>query len=412
MPIAAVIAAAIAQAPAEPPKLMPYLASTNLLDADCLEPGGLIAQDPISDAAQGVKTALAGLGINYALWQAYAFVGVTGAQSGQRTAFNYYASEVYATWNAFSTAEMGGTAGWLTLGASAGTGLGFDGGAESPGTSIGSIGEPMGIENQQHVFVQQLAWQQSFLDGQLVVTAGLVNPDYYLDLNTYSNNPYNQLLNQEFWTTTLMPWSQQSMGVVVQWQPADWFYALWSSGANNTLPGQAPFSDLSSSDWTNTFEVGLVAEDLLGLGPGIYRAIPFVATVDGSTGAGLLVNLEQRLGRDGPLGAFVRAGFGNSNVTSLGGTEAIVSGGFVVEATSGSSFLREQRAFLALGAYWLDSALEGTPNGQEWGFEVTYVLPLTPTLTLQPDLQLILDPVSNAEHDASLALTLQLNMLW
>jgi carbohydrate-selective porin OprB len=40
------------------------------------------------------------------------------------------------------------------------------------------------------------------------------------------------------------------------------------------------------------------------------------------------------------------------------------------------------------------------------------VLPLTPTLTLQPDLQLILDPVSNAEHDASLALTLQLNMLW
>ena len=272
MPLAALIAAAVAQSPAEQPKLMPYLASTNLLDADCLEPGGLVAQDPLSDAAQAVKTSLGELGINYALWQAYAFVGVTGAQSGQRTAFNYYASEVYATWNAFSTSEMGGTAGWLTFGASAGTGLGYDAGNERPGTSIGAIGEPLGIENQQHVLVQQLAWQQSFLDGQLVVTAGLVNPDYYLDLNTYSNNPYNQLLNQEFWTTTLMPWSQQSMGVVVQWQPAEWFYALWSSGANNTLQGQAPFSDLSSSDWTNTFEVGLVADDLLGLGPGIYRA--------------------------------------------------------------------------------------------------------------------------------------------
>jgi porin len=177
-------------------------------------------------------------------------------------------------------------------------------------------------------------------------------------------------------------------------------------------PRPGTFSDLSSSDWTNTFEVGLVAEDLLGLGPGIYRAIPFVATVDGATGAGVLLNLEQRLGRDGPLGAFVRAGLGNSSITSLGGTEAIVSGGLVVEATAGTSFLREQRAFLALGAYWLDSALEGTPNAHEWGFEVTYVLPLTPTLTLQPDLQVILDPVFNAEHDASVALTLQLNMLW
>jgi carbohydrate-selective porin OprB len=40
------------------------------------------------------------------------------------------------------------------------------------------------------------------------------------------------------------------------------------------------------------------------------------------------------------------------------------------------------------------------------------VLQLTPTLTVQPDLQVILDPVFNAPHDTSVALTLQLNMLW
>jgi carbohydrate-selective porin OprB len=40
------------------------------------------------------------------------------------------------------------------------------------------------------------------------------------------------------------------------------------------------------------------------------------------------------------------------------------------------------------------------------------VLQLTPTVTVQPDLQVILDPTFNAEHDTAVALTLQLNVVW
>jgi porin len=398
--------------PTEQPRMMPYLASANLYGSECLQSGALVEKDPVSDAAQAVKTALAAYGINYGLWQSYDFVGVTGAQSGTRSTFNYYSMDFYGTLNVFSTDEMGGTAGWLTFAASAGSGLGYDAEFQGPRQSIGAQGYPLGVDYQQDIFVAQLAWQQSFLDGELVVTAGFLNQEYYLDLNTYANNQYNQLLNYEFVTPSLLPWSFQSMGVVVQWQPTEWFYAMWGSAANNTPQSKPAFENLSSDNWTNTFEVGLIAEDFLGLGPGIYRAVPFVATVNGSTGAGVVFNVEQRLGKEGALAVFGRGGFGNPNVTQLGGTEASFAGGVVLLGPTDAAFFRGQQAYLAAGFYWLDSALQGTPNSQEYGFELTYVLQVTPTVTVQPDLQVILDPTFNAEHDTAVALTLQLNVVW
>jgi porin len=398
--------------PTDQPRMMPYLAAANLYGNTCLQSGALVEQDPVSDAAQAVKTALSEYGINYGLWQSYDFVGVTGAQSGTRSTFNYYSMDFYGTLNVFSTDEMGGTAGWLTFAASAGSGLGYDAEFQGPRQSIGAQGYPLGVDYQQDIFVAQLAWQQSFLDGELVVTAGFLNQEYYLDLNTYANNQYNQLLNYEFVTPSLLPWSFQSMGLVVQWQPTEWFYAMWGSAANNTPQSKPAFENLSFDNWTNTFEVGLIAEDFLGLGPGIYRAVPFVATVEGSAGAGVIFNFEQRLGKDGALAVFGRGGFGNPNVTRLGGTEASFAGGVVLLGPTDAAFFRGQQAYLAAGFYWLDSALEGTPNSQEYGIELTYVLQVTPTVTIQPDVQVILDPMYNAEHDTAVALTLQLNVVW
>jgi len=398
--------------PTEQPRMMPYLAAANLYGNTCLQSGALVEKDPVSDAAQAVKTALSQYGINYGLWQSYDFVGVTGAQSGTRSTFNYYSMDFYGTLNVFSTDEMGGTAGWLTFAASAGSGLGYDAEFQGPRQSIGAQGYPLGVDYQQDIFIAQLAWQQSFLDGQLVVTAGFLNQEYYLDLNTYANNQYNQLLNYEFVTPSLLPWSFQSMGIVVQWQPTDWFYAMCSSQANNTPQSMPAFENLSFDNWTTTFEFGLVAEDFLGLGPGIYRTIPFLATVEGSMGAGILFNVEQRLGKDGALAVFGRGGFGNQNVTRLGGTEASFSGGLAFMGPTDTTLFRGQQAYLAAGFYWLDSALEGTPNSQEWGIELTYVLQVTPTVTLQPDVQVILDPMFNAEHDTAVALMMQLNVVW
>lgn len=398
--------------PTEPARMMPYLAQANLYNSDCLKEGAVFEHDPLSEAAQAVKTALASIGINYALWQSYTFAGQTGSVQGTREVFNYYSANLYGTWAIFDSDEMGGTAGWLTLAASGGTGLGYDANDESPRASAGTLGFPMGVDYGDQIFLFQLAWQQSFLDGQLVVTAGYLDQENYMDLNTYANNQYNQLQNYEFVTPSVFPISFQSMGAVVQWQPVDWFYFMCCTAANNTQPRQSPFEGVSLDDWTSVFEFGYVYEDLLGLGPGVFRAEPFYATVNGSGGAGLVFNVEQRLGKDLPLGFFARAGWGNPNVTQLLGTQASFAGGLVLTGPTPTTFFKGEQAYLAGGFWWLESAQPATLGQSEYGFELTYVLQLTPTLTLQPDLQVMIDPVNNPTSDAVVEMTVQLNMTW
>ena len=141
----------------------------------------------------------------------------------------------------------------------------------------------------------------------------------YLDLNTYANNQFNQLMNYEFVNPATLPWAYNALGVVVQWQPVNWFYAMFASSANNTVYGASPVQGISSDDWTNTFELGLIGEDVLGLGPGTLRVLPFFGTSKGETGAGIAINLEQKLSKSAPLGMFMRAGFTNDALGAVQG---------------------------------------------------------------------------------------------
>ena len=63
--------------PKTQPTLMPYLATVNLYGDSCTEAGALVTGDPLSAAAQSVKTALAQYGVNYAIWQSYDFVAMS-----------------------------------------------------------------------------------------------------------------------------------------------------------------------------------------------------------------------------------------------------------------------------------------------------------------------------------------------
>ena len=177
--------------PSKPPEMMPYLASANLYGSTCLQEGALLTGDPLSLAAQAVKTELAKYGVNYAIWQSMSYSAMSGVLPGQDGNLGYYSFNSYLTWNVFQSDDLSGTSGWLTLGASAGTGLGTDASEQNVATNIGVVGFPVGTEYGQQAFLYQCAWQQSFLDGQLVATVGFMDPEVYMDLNTYSNNQYN-----------------------------------------------------------------------------------------------------------------------------------------------------------------------------------------------------------------------------
>ena len=125
-----------------------------------------------------------------------------------------------------------------------------------------------------------------------------------------------------------------------------------------------------------------------------------------------MLKVEKRIGKDLPLGFFARAGWGNPNGTVLGGTQAMFAGGLVLTGPTPTTFFKGEQAYLAGGFWWLESAQPATLGQSEYGFELTYVLQLTPTLTLQPDLQVMIDPVDNPSSDTAVEMTVQLNMTW
>ena len=398
--------------PGKQPKMAPYLATVNLYGDQCLQSGALVSGDPLSAAAQAVKTELAKVGITYAIWQSYDFVAMSGTLPGKDDVLNYYSFNSYLMWNVFQSEDLTGTSGWITVGASAGAGLGADATEQNAWTNLGLIGYPVGTEYGQQAFLYQLAWQQSFLDGTFVATVGFMDPEVYMDLNTYSNNQYNQLLNYEFINPSTVPWSFNALGVVLQWQPVDWFYAMFGSLANNTISGQSPFTGLSSDDWTNTFELGLIVPDALGLGRAVYRVLPYWGSYQGESGSGVMLNVEQQLGKDNPCGVFVRTGYTGGGLGGVQNGEANAAFGLVFDGPSESPLLRTEQAYFAAGAYWLRAADPAAVNRDEYGVELTYVLQLTETLTLQPDLQFVLDPAYNADEDVQTIFMMQLNLVW
>ena len=105
--------------------------------------------------------------------------------------------------------------------------------------------------------MSELAWQQSLLDGDLVLLAGLVDEQNYLDANSYANNSQAQFLNGAFVNSSVLPLPSNNLGLSVQWQPTSSWYVLFGTGANNQPPGQSPFQDLGLQDWSYLLELGL-----------------------------------------------------------------------------------------------------------------------------------------------------------
>src|ERR1022692_816112 len=70
--------------------------------------------------------------------------------------------------------------------------------------------------------------------------------------------------------------------------------------------------------------------------------------------------------------------------------------------------------YLGAGFVWSHpSAIEEpAAHSNEYGFEATYVLQLTPLASLQPDVQVIWNPENNPNADHNLIFLLQLNLTW
>ena len=271
--------------PATPPVLAPYLGNLDEFGNTAIQPGGFFSTDPLSQMAQAGKYWLSGLGLRESFYQSLTTVRMSDTASGSST-LQYYAADFLGKWAVFEVPD-GGPAGWLSTEVNVQLGLSPASRTQSPQGNLGAVVNPQAnVFGPNGLWMSELAWQQSLLDGRLVLLAGLVDQGNYLDANSYANNSQAQFLNGAFVNSSVLPLPSNNLGLSVQWQPTSSWYVLFGTGANNQPPGQSPFQNLSLHDWSYLLELGLTPKNVLGLGPGVYRLQPFLATVSGQTQAG------------------------------------------------------------------------------------------------------------------------------
>jgi hypothetical protein len=377
--------------PSSQPRLESYLAGLDELGNTLLRPGPLFRVFPLERELQGAKYAASRRGFHYLLLQSFVYGRVGGEGSGGSSP-GFYALDLLAKWTVFRTPD---TAGWLSAEFQAEAGLNEAGDPDDAG-SLGSLTVPAGLRTgRAGVFVPELAWQQAWRRGQIVLLTGIIDQFNYLDANLYANSGQGQFMNSALINSMVLPLSAYNLGVNLQWQPQDAWYAILGVSAGNTAAGRQPWADFDWTDWSAVGELGYAPDDFLGLGPGAYRIQPFLARKSGPIQGGVGFNFRQQLGPNSPFAWFGRFGIGGSAVS--GGASTQIGTGLVLQAPLRQVGLAPSLSNDVFGVGFVWSQPSATTktvyHRDEYVFEAVYTLQLAPAVRLQPDLQLIWQPV-------------------
>jgi porin len=399
--------------PAYQPRLMPYLAAQDEYGNTAVRPGALLPATFLDSLPQQGKYWASQAGLRYSLAQTFTFVNMTDVMQGDNV-LGFYTFDFAGKWAVFN-APGTGSAGWISAQIEAKTGLGDAGDNQSAKSNLGTVTSPTGIWSGVNGFrIPELAWQESLRDGEIVVLAGMVSQGNYIDVNSYANSGRGQFLNSALINSQVMPLPNYNFGVNLQWQPHNEWYAMLGASAGNGSAGHTPWTDFAWDSWSLLGEFGYAPADSLGLGPGVYRVQPFVAQAGGPTQGGLCFNLQQQLGEHAPVAWFGRFGFGGSEVSS--GASAQIGTGFVMRGPleQAGLFPTRKHDAMGLGFVWSQPSDTSRPvaHENEYVLEAGYVLQLTPTMKLQPDLQVVWNPAFNPNAVHALVFQLQLDVAW
>ena len=212
----------------------------------------------------------------------------------------------------------------------------------------------------------------------------------------------------------VLPLPQFNFAVNLQWQPADEWYAILGATAGNATAGETPWTDFSWETWSVVSEFGFAPADFLGLGEGVYRIQPFLARAGGPTQGGVGFNFQQQLGHESRFAAFGRFGVGGSQASAGASTQ--VGTGLVVKAPfQGFDVLKDLTNDLAgVGFVWSQpSATTRTVyHRNEYVAETFFTFQLSPMSRFEPDLQLVWNPVFNAEPGPYVVVQAQFLLSW
>lgn len=395
---------------AKPLKMMPYLDSSYVFGNTCAEPNAWIREDAISTGAQKLKTVLSEYGITYSAQFCFNYTGLSGGGLSGKRGFPSWNGSILSNITIFRSTTTGGGL-YLASEFDLGNGFGFREVNKGPQVTLGSLQNPTDSFQgpEPHLSNLSLAWVGS--KGKLLLMAGQLDTTNYMDHNAYANSHNNNLTNSVFSNNPVLPLTDNSLGVHLAWQPTTSFYLMGSSAANNTSQNHNPFRHLGARNWTTVLELGCIVDDCCGLGAGVYRLQPFLSTSDGEYGGGVAVNIQQQLGRASHLGWFFRCGWADDDAATITGVRCAVTTGLALLSPfcgKGAS----NDGYLGLGFLWQQGAKKNGPytNKNEYGIELTYVAQVTPTMTIQPDIQIVKNPVHGRRGQT--AVVFQIQNVW
>ncbi len=402
--------------PSQPLNFMPYLDSVYVLGNTCIEPGAITDEDPLSTGMQKIKKEISQYGVTYSLSHGFGYSYVAGSlpNSSNKRSFPAYNMSLQTNITFFRDARTGDGL-FLISDLEYGPGLGFNQNKQGPSDSMGASQLVSSFYNFGNPYFENLSLGYSSFGGKLVVMAGLLEVDSFLDHNIYAAPFDNFSLNN----TQALPLSYASWGYHVAWQPNKSFYMMLSSTSNNTLIRQNPFDHISSGNWNNVLEIGWLTDDMADLGPGAYRIQPFWTTCDGANGGGVAINIQQQLGKSSTMGWFLTAGAADNNAARVTGIQYSAATGLLwmtpfSKSSSWSTFRSANNGCLGLGVLWQRGAKDNGPyaNNNEYGLELSYTLQMTPTMTIKPDIQVIHDPIHGKSGQTDVVFQIQNVWTW
>ena len=396
--------------PSKPQRFMPYLDSLFVPGNTCAEPCALVSQDALSTSAQKLKTALSRYGLQYNATLSANYTGLPQHFRGRR---DYLATNnvVNITW--FLAKDCDDTQGlFLSVEMDWGQGVNFNERRKSAQGAIGSLSNPQGsIRGGSGVFIPNLALGYSAFNGKWVGMVGTIDTTDFLDQNGYSASWSGNLTNEAFNFNPCLPLEWANWGYMTAWQPTKNFYTMYATTGCNGRINHNPFPFISSNAWVHIGELGLITENFLGLGPGIYRFQYTMTRYRGENGSGAAINFQQQLGRESRLGFFTRCGVLDEDAATVSDVRACATGGLVLQAPFRSHGWgsRANNDQVALGLLWERAAQSARPyaHKDEYGLELSAVVQITPTFYLQPDVQYIFNPVHETEQSGALVLQIQ-----
>jgi len=398
------------------PPMAPYLVTLDQFGTSAMAPGPMIPSDPVSRLGQGMKTRLGSVGFEYNFYQSLSLVDIPRPVTGL-DALVYYTTEFQGKW--VVARSPGGTGLGLSLAFTGQEGLtrdSHDPSLQSPQINFGSLSNPQAnVTGMEGYRLAEIAAQISSPHGDWILLLGMVDQGNYIDSNSYANNSQTQFLNDALVNNATIPLPEANLGFNLQWQPTRQFYLLMGAGSNLQIPKQAVVLSLGAANWSYLLELGLITTNTFGLGPGIYRVQPFVATVHSDTQGGVGLNFQQDLGVHTPIAAFGRLGVcGNQiafeNIRAQGSLGLALTG--PIDAPGPIPLFSND--MLGLAFVWSQALPDGFPvyRPNEYNIELFYSVQITPTLKLQPDLQVFWDAADRPQSGVSLLWQLQLTLTW